>query len=566
MIKTTMFCKFKEMYDTRPFFAATIVFFVLFLGSFIFFIYFSHGDPHWGDQYFHFAYAELLKIEGIDVVNNFDWIYLSGHGDGGRYAVSLFQIALIPFTFFSDHLFGMKVADIFFMSVSVSLFYYVLRKLKVKYPIFFTALLFLYAYLPVRFLIGRAFVLITTVLLLEVWLAVEKKYKLLFWTCLFHVLWHQATYFMPIGVVGIVELSRYFIEKKIFIKNILATVGGIFFGMAFFPGFPMSIINFIKLIFVIQTGSMASSVAGERSWSGNELFAKNFMQDFATLDLLLALFIFSVFSVIYIYISFKKGQKEKKYSNDKLIGLFSYFIFTIILMWASITISGRVFDFFITAVVLLSALIFTFLSDCIQIKDMLFQKMLKWAVVVFSGILFINTYVTMYAHMNAFDYTPSRKAAEWVAERSENKERVFLRGWTSFTVIFASNQKNVYSMGLEPLALRKYDEDIYWKYYNIYWHNYYCERNIDCKDLLEREMLYLKDQDDSLRIAREKKNSEDIIKFIRDDLNTKYIISDNERFSNTILRSEELIADQFYVKTDKELEGRYMEYWVFELK
>ncbi len=556
----------KNCYNTRPLYAATIVFFAFFLLSSIFFVFFSQGDPHWGDQYFHFKYAYLLRTEGIDVVKNFDWIYLSWHADSSRYAVNLFQIALIPFTFFSDHLFGMKVADIFYMSVAVTLFYYVLRKMHVKYPLFFTLMLFLYTYFPLRLLLSRAFILITVLLFVEMWLAVEKKYRWLFGTPLFHILWHQSTYFMPIGVIGIVEMSRYLVMKKIDVKNCIAVLCGTIVGMAFFPGFPASLIHWMKSLVAIQFNAHASPHTQENMWGGSELAVRDFMEDFASMDMYFVFFILSTCAVAYMYTTFKKQKQEISTDIQKrLVQIFSVFIFALVVVWMSFTVSGRTFDFFVPAVVLLSALVFTHLYDRVHIADAFFITFMKWAMIIIVGFSLLNTYTAMHAHVNAFDYTPSYRVSEWIAHHADAKERVFLRNWTTFTLLFAGNHKNVYSMGIEPQTLKVYDREIYWKYYNIFWYNYWCEEQKDCREKFEKEKAYLEDKP-RLRKAREKENSENIIRFIRDELDTKYIVSDKEAFTNTLLFSEELIEDHFYVKTQKELEGSFMEYTVFKLR
>ncbi len=318
----------------------------------------ANGDPLLGDHYFHFEYANLLRTEGLNPVKNFDFIYsiTKENREHSRYAVSLFQISLIPFTFFKDKMLGLYLADIFQASTFIAIIYYVMRKSKVKYAFVFTILMFTSSYFVMRLLIGRAFVLAVAFIFLEMYFALNKRYGALFVVTLLHVLWHQSTYFMPLAVIGAVEASRYLVTNKIYWKNIVSVVVAIIVGMAFFPGFPNSLFDWLIGLFVIQSGNAIG--ADVQSIGGNELMSKDFMSYFASNIILLSVFIFDIIGIVYLYVLQKQTNimtNIKKY----MIWNYALFLFMIVMMLGSIALSGRFYDFLYPTIFILVGFIIT---------------------------------------------------------------------------------------------------------------------------------------------------------------------------------------------------------------
>ncbi len=558
--------KAKECWNNRPFIASIIVFLFIFTTFFLIFS-FAVGDPSVGDKYFHFQYANLLRTEGLGAVQHFDWINSSNvPNEGGRYAVNLFQVSLIPFTYFSNWLFALHIADVFQMSIAISLIYYVMRKSRVKHPLFFTVIFFTSSYLLLRLLIGRAFILATALVFVEMFFAIEKKYKSLLAVIIFHILWHHNTYFMPLIVVGIVEASRYLVYQKFFIKNFIVTIIGIVVGMAFFPGFPYSLFSWMKNIFQIQSGGVVG--VSSQSIGGTELASKDFMKHFVSNEIFLFFFIFSIVIVIFIYFLQKRGDAlfENTYNRKYVLWIYSLFIFMISTTFGTLVVSGRFFDFLLPTVFVLTAFIVTIITNS---KKIVIEKTLrKWLTVgiwMFTFIIITNSFITIYTAANKFDYKPVGKAAKWIEDNSSGREKVFLRNWGNFPLIFFGNTNNVYSMGMEPMALKGHNERLYWKYYNMYTHNYFCEADGDCKEQLEVDKKALKKVDESVREKVEKMNSEKIINSIRYDFGSKFIVSDAESFTTTILLSPELIESYQTFASDK-FKGRFTQFTVFKLK
>ena len=130
--------------------------------------------------------------------------------------------------------------------------------------------------------------------------------------------------------------------------------------------------------------------------------------------------------------------------------------------------------------------------------------------------------------------------------------------------MFFSNYHNTYVTGIEPTALKNYDEQLYWKYYNMFNYHYYCEKQEDCKTEIE----YRRNQigsDNEKRQILEKENGFKIINSIKNDFGARIIVSSNDYFTKTIESHPELIEEKFHVKSDK-YKGPAMEFTVFKLK
>jgi hypothetical protein len=153
-----------------------MVFFVVIFSFFSFTYVDSPGEPRIDDHYFHLKYAYLLRTEGLEAINNFNWIYFNGLAHGsGRYPVTLFNVMLIPFTFISDMITALKFVDVFILSTSISIIYYSMKKMKVKYAFLVSLLLLSIEYMTLRLLLGRAFILIIALIFLEVYFTSAKK-------------------------------------------------------------------------------------------------------------------------------------------------------------------------------------------------------------------------------------------------------------------------------------------------------------------------------------------------------------------------------------------------------
>lgn len=524
----------------------------------------SDGDPVPDDGYFHFRLAALLGSEGPAVAQNFDWIYLSrGAEAGAQYPISLYQIFLAPFSLISDGVMGLHIAIAFYISAVFAIMYYVMKKECVKYPLFFTLLSMTSSYLFARMLLGRAFVLIPSLILLEMYFAIHKKYVPLFFTVIVHVLWHQATYLFPVIIVSIVEIARYMTELKCAARNFAVACGGLFVGMMFFPGFPGSLISWLQGIFVMQE---KDPNAASGSLGGVEMASKDFMTYFAGQELVLCMFIFCVGVAVFLYVAQKKMIIYDTLSKERRVWVYALFIFLLGITYGSTMLSGRFYDFVFPTLVMLCAIGVTIIDELKMIT--IAGHMGPWLRGMCVTVLIfmcLNTLIYVYARSNEYDYTPAKDAAEWIKDHSDGREKVYVHNWGNFSLMFFGNTKNVYSTGIEPTTLKNYDPALYWKYYNIFAHNYYCDLLRDCGDLVAKNELQIAKLDEAGKSVILKKNSEAVINSIKNDFDATFIVSDAEDFDRLLLASPELIESYQEFESEK-FEGKHMRFVVYKLR
>ncbi|PID52660.1 MAG: hypothetical protein CR972_00750 [Candidatus Moraniibacteriota bacterium] len=544
---------------------ATLILFIGFFVALSFFLIFSGGDPRPDDHYFHFKYAELLRTEGWDVVENFRWIYLHSGPDGvHHYSVSLFQFFLIPFTYFEDKFIGIHVADAFFASGLIAIIYYIMRREKVQHALFFTILFAGSTFFLNRFLLGRAFVLMVGFVYLEMHFAIRKKYTSLFFMVMIHILWHQATYFMPILVLCFVEISRYVVEKKVFLKNFFAVVLGTLTGMAFFPGFPGSLIKLLKQILIIKDSTTSNSMG---TMGGSEMFTKS-TASISAGHIIAGIVLFACFwAVVYVYYAYKNEDPRVKgiIKKEQIIWFVCLSFFVAFILVASFMVTGRFFDFAFPGFVFLAGCTFTILIKTNLIDAQAFEG--KYFAIISCIPLFCVSafsFFSVYDNASSYDVAPIKASADWINERSETSEKVFLHNWSYFVTLFFANSDNVYSMGLEPTTLKTYNEDLYWKYYNLFKSVYYCENRGDCKDELYDELMVKRTSSDERNMFK-KENSKKIINSIKNDFDAKLIFSDSREFNGVLLLNAELIRDYKIFDVEKN-EGTPIQFAVFQLK
>jgi len=539
--------KLKKTYNEYPIIATILVFFVIFFILSISYVY-DTGDTALDDHFFHFKYASLLRSQGMDAVENFDWIYLRGEPfEGNRYTISLYNVFLIPFTFIHDQMIGLKISDIFFASSFLAILYYSLRKMRIKKPLFFILLMATSPFFLIRILSGRAYVIGIALVFLEMYLAIDKKYRWLFVVAIFHVLWHQSTFFMPIIVTLIVEAARYLNEHKFFVKNMLAGVLGTCVGMLWF-GSLGGMYGTVKNILTIQSRAATSTISSVGTEAVTKDFISNFVLNFELF--LLASFVGGGIS-LYYYINIRNGHIKNNLLGEKkyITMLYAFFILLIGTVSGSLIVSGRLFDYYIPASIFLFAIVVTVISIS---KEIVIEPKLKKAIMIilysFIIVLCIGSLLAVKKMFADFDQSRFQKAADWIEERSDEKDKVYLDNWSHFTVLFFYNDKNIYSTGLEPNDTLEAAPELYWKWQNFRRYLFYCEKQEYCKDDAKKYFDVINGSEREEEYY--KLNSKKIIESIYNDFDSRFIVSGNGNFNKMLHYNDEMFEDTFQVKSD----------------
>jgi hypothetical protein len=532
---------------------STLAVFCLFFATYGSIYLFADGISAKDDHFFHIKLAYLLRTENLNIISNFDYYPINKYS---RFPLSLFNIFLIPFTFFKDLFVGLRVADVFGAALSMSVIYFALRKFKFKYVFLILLILISSAFFSTRLFYGRSYVLTFGLILLELYFAQKKEYLKFFWIALFHVLWHQSSFFLPAMVAGSVEIGRYLAEKRINFKIIIASLSSIILGLAFFPDFPKNIYSwFFEIV------NLSNKVSVGLKLEGNELYTKDILQMFSSNQIFAFLSVVSVILTIYFYV---KMKREEDFLNDaqkkKLTEVFSFFLMLIVFILGAITISGRFFDYYFVLVVVLFASILALIIDKKEfIVNEKIQKYIITACFIFFFYLSLNNFLDLRINVSRSDYQTMKAPAEWIRNNSKEKEMVYLYNWSDFPLAIFYNDKNIYSWGMEPRDLSFKSNALYWKAYNIMLYNLYCEKQIDCKEdaLIFNEKIKKLEEDnekeDADKLAKE--NSQKIINSIKKDFNSRLILSSSTKFSGIVRLNQDMIEDQF--ETNSEVNNPY---------
>jgi len=514
-------------------------------------IYFtSPGISSLDDHFFHLKYAELIKNEGFSAILNFHWIYLSQIAVNKKvYPVYLFQFFLIPFTLIKDTIFSLKLSDAFWASATVSLFYYALRKSHLKGALIIT-LLSLTSYSAVfRLGIGRPYVIIIALVFFEMLFSVQKKYKALLWLSFFHVLWHWTTFFMPVIIIAIVEISRYLKQQHFFYKNIIYSLVGIFLAIIVNPGF---LLNFKKWAgFIINITFGILSLESLKKVEGNELITKSLSDYIDAIPLAFFLYFVLAGVAIFVYLNsrFKIGEKKQlptqvvdwQLTNEKEILLFASFIFSSGALFGAMAISGRFSDFFYFGTFYMLATAITILDErkLVKINYDLFCAVIcgLFFFIILAGA---NSFSVLKKRTDQTDYRPLMQTAQWLKNNSPTGANVFIYDWDNFPVLISFNSSNGYSMGIEPMILLDYDKKLFWKWFNIYVNLFYCEEERDCKDKAEKAVGSFSNNQ-SFQNIYYKFISLGLINSIKNDFNSEIIVSNSKSFNDLIEKNSEEI-------------------------
>jgi hypothetical protein len=342
------------------------------------------------DHFFYFEYAKMVKNEGWDGVKTFEGGYLTKKENGqSKFGLSLFNIVNIPFTYIKNEIDGLKLSDIFVASSALALFYYVLRKAKINYPLFFTFFLIVSPFFMHRLLMGRPYVLTTSLIFLEIFLASRKEYRILFLVTLVHLFWHNSTFWLPLVMVGAVEMARFLVVQKFFYKNIFAVSVATILGMAFLPNF-FNLWTWLRTIFIVQEGIMDNSL----KVSGVELQTSDaFSGRFIGIDIFFIVAVASITIVIFLYLRQRKilsdDMKRDSALAEYYIMAYASFIFFLIVVFGTMIISGRFYDYYQTTLVFLFAVVVTILQKerLIIFKDVLHKYIIVGSTVFILLVL-----------------------------------------------------------------------------------------------------------------------------------------------------------------------------------
>lgn len=412
----------------------------LFLISFAFFsIYaFSINNLVGNDGYFFIKYSYMVRNYGL--YQEFPWLHDTVLNKNYADMHLLSTFLLIPFTFF-DLFFGAKLAVVFFGSLFVATFYFILKKNNIKYPYFWTiALLGSSFYFLRRLLYPRIFIPLAIIcMILSIYFIMGKKNKSLFALSFFFSWLYTAA---PLVILPAIFYSAivFFKQRKIDLKPVLYAGFGLLAGMIINPYFPKNF--YIYYLQIVNVSFFRPENILNAEW-----------MPFLPFELLSAgFFILALFSVSGFFFINKTIKNRQIDVNKSLVFLLSLFFLMYMLK------AKRMIEYFAPFSILFSALV---LNDVMinfkgsRKKICLFLVLA--AIVLNLGYAFYD--LKYYDTKNNFS-----DCALWLRDNSPKGSLVFIQWWDQMPALYFYNHNNYYTLGFEESFLYLYNKELFNSY------------------------------------------------------------------------------------------------------
>lgn len=460
------------------------------------------------DPLFYIKYSQMIREQGLSVINNFHWIYFA---DNTRFGMlySLFNFVLIPFTFFPELWMGIKYFAVFGASVVMFIIYWWFRKIKISYAFFL--LLVLWSISPISFvmrtLYTRPFILMMIIGLLEIYCLWRKRYIFVVLLAFLHIFNHGNTFYLPSFFAFVFFIFSFLHSKKFDWRLIFSSFFGTILGMVILPNFPKNFLIMFKVVFNIYVAVLGKSQV--QIQEGVENYGVNVFDFIFDNYLFLGiLFGFLFLRIVYYFYQVKNKETESGrlnfFSTDKEILILNDSLFFInIFSLVGFIFTRRVSDFWFPLIIIYFALSIKLISPYFKI---FINENFKKIILTSGKILFFVILIYLvgaramalnYRIANASSPVILEKTAKWLNDNTGDKDIIFLDNWSYFPNLFYYNTKNYYTMGMEPRFLYDYNPELYLYWTNIVSRGLPCNK-VDCQEWLDQ--INGKKSDEAIKI------------------------------------------------------------------
>jgi hypothetical protein len=423
-----------------------LIVFILIAGmAILFFAQFSTPTLYDADGYLHIRMAEFLKELGPRY--NFHWARFSTFNGNFSDKDFLYHVFLIPFTFFKDIFFGVKIAAFIFSCSLFLAFYLILKRYSDKPVLPFFLLSFFFSSLFLQTISSpRPLTIVILLTLLALHLLMQKRHKWVFLIAIFYALIH-VTSPLIICYAVIIELVRYFDRKEIYPKNILYAFLGVLAGFLVHPNFPNNFIVFylnsiLVPIYTIKTGVLEL---------GAEFFPLN------TREYLLEypMVIIGIISIIYIAVC---RMLKPRFETKVFLSLSAIFF---VLSFTCKRYLGHGYLIMLTA-------FSCYVSDYLAAKNkpaksimaLIFLLLAAMSINSFNGI----RYNALVARVINGHY---EAVGKWMEKNIPEGELIFHANWSDSQYLIGLNPKDDYFVTLDPVYMYNKTPELYKLYRDV---------------------------------------------------------------------------------------------------
>ncbi|MFH0952294.1 MAG: hypothetical protein V1838_03830 [Patescibacteria group bacterium] len=446
----------------------------------------TFADP---DSFYHAKMAVLIDQGGV--VRDFPWAHFTILADNYADQHFLYHLLLVPFVKFFDPLVGIKIATVMLAVLLMGAFYYVLRSLKVRWPLLFTLLLLTIN--PLTFRLSLAKATSVSIILLLIGLSLIANYR---WRWLavisflyvwlyggFSLLFVVATTYIVVS--WLVNRYRHRQSSHRYLQKVFSLLGtaftnrrkrrlnlhlwlsvviGIIAGIVINPYWPKNLVIYLHQLINIGIINYRNVIG-----VGGEWYPYGFIE-LVTNTVVVNILVVIALALFVIYF-----RKQSKMSiTTALLWLF-FLVLTLK--------SRRYVEYYVPFAMLFSAISLTdslrdwpwprFWKEFVKVwRHNILTKALSviLAAFVIIGLPYVigrDIITERKDHENGFPLSVYQKGSQWLANNSPAGSIVLHDDWDEFPVLFYHNSHNYYIVGLDPTFMYLYDEDKYWQWVDI---------------------------------------------------------------------------------------------------
>lgn len=440
----------------------------LWLWPFIIFIalsgvfHFSSANIPDLDSFYYIRLADFYKNQGLFNAG-FSWLPYTVINSFSSSLWYGFGVILIPFTVFSDLIFGVKIAGFIFTAAFLSICYVAFKRRGIAGAPFWPLFVFFAApNVSIHLLMTRPQT-ISLLLAVPLLFVISRRMPLGIFAVSFLIAWiHLNFAWIPILVAGIFVSLKYILEKKFAWKKFLWASGGVALGFLLRP----DPIGAVKLFYVQVLKQILEKQGGLPLLFGAEnlpIGSSALFQHFG-----LFILIWAAAIVAWLYLIFYKSRPDfSDYWKNNDVFLSAAMSLSIIFFLLTIAVARRAYDFWVLFGVVGIAVVFTYLYLNFRKTPQL--KWLKFFIAALFIFMMINSGTRTINNMQNNAYKPNllEKSAFWLKENSNEGDVVFNVHWSHFSPLFFWNQKNYYVGGLDPIFQYEYNPSLYWKFHYL---------------------------------------------------------------------------------------------------
>lgn len=448
-------------------------YFAVFFAAFAFFSFLQSApvmpDP---DGFYHAKTTLLISEQGIP--QNFPFLQFTTLKDNYIDHHLIYHLILTPFVKFFNPLIGVKFAQSILAAIFITVFYWFLKKEKVKLAPLWIILLAANSPFIFRVSLIKANSISLIILFVGLYAIFNHKHLLLLIVSYLYVLSYGGWPLILICVL--IFITSDYLFKKIKLKtvwqklkiNLLSSnkkqsnlkllfscFTGLLFGLIINPYFPKNLKFYYEQIVQIGIINLQDKIGVGGEW-----------YPYKPLELLSSSGLAAIFFLISAVIFFISLKKQNGKSLSLLI--MALFFFTITLK------SRRYVEYLIPFAIAFSAVAAARGLNSKNAKEFYFllQKFYRKktkctaTLIIFfiSASAFLITrdiYKTKQELSVGSNLTLYKNAAEYIKKNSDSGDIIFHADWDDFPALFYYNSKNYYLVGLDPTFMYNYDTNLY---------------------------------------------------------------------------------------------------------